>query len=180
MTAFTGRLMATGRQPAVGGLDNKRRTLSAQVFVDTTGTAADTYTFGKLPKGAIITGGRLYSGRLASGTCAGSCCVEMVLAVDQILSNASGTTYSVASLTSGLGHFGPINYATATSSNPNRNQHEAGYDCPLGGLLRVVGPLQVTVEGTNVVATLQVAAGSGSGISGWLNLDLDYVTGTYS
>lgn len=180
MATFNGRMMNSGRPSVTGGLAQKRQTLSTQVYIDTTGTANDLYYFGKLSKGAIITGGRLYSGRLASGTCIGSCCVEMVLGVDQILANASGTTYSVASLTSGLGHFGPINYSTATSSNPNGNQYEAGFTAPLGGLIMTQGPLTVTVDQTNVFATLVVAAGSGSGISGYLNLDLDYITGTYS
>lgn len=180
MTQFNSRLMSTQRQAVTGGLAMKRQTLAAQVYVDTTGTANDTYYFGRLPKGAVITGGRIYSGRLASGTCPSSCCVEMVLGVDQILANGSAATFSVASLTSGLGHFGPINYATATSSNENTNMHTEGYTSPLGGLLMTQGPLTVTVEGTNVFATLVVAAGNGSGISGYLNLDVDYVTGTYT
>ena len=180
MARFDGRLMARGSQPVTGGLAWKRQTLSTQVYVDTTGTANDTYYFGKLPKGALITGGRIYSGRLASGTCPSSCCVELVLGVDQILKNASGTSFTVASLTSGLGHFGPINYATSTSSNPNTNQHVEGYNSPLGGLLLTQGPLTVTADDTNVFATLVVAAGNGSGISGYLNLDVDYITGTYT
>jgi hypothetical protein len=179
MARFDSRLMARGVQGVTGGLANKRQTLSAQVYVDTTGTANDTYYFGKLPRGALITGGRIYSGRLASGTCPSSCCVELVLGVDQILKNGSGTTFSVASLTSGLGHFGPINYATSTSSNPNGNQHVEGYSSPLGGLLLTQGPLTVTADDTNVFATLVVAAGNGSGISGYLNVDVDYITGTY-
>lgn len=180
MATFNGRMMATGRPSVTGGLAQKRQTLSTQVYVDTTGTANDLYYFGKLSKGAVITGGRLYSGRLASGICIGSCCVEMVLGVDQILANTSGTTFSVASLTSGLGHFGPINYSTSTSSNPGSNNYEAGMSQPLGGLLLTQGPLTVTVDQTNVFATLVVAAGNGSGISGYLNLDVDFITGTYS
>jgi hypothetical protein len=180
MAQFNSRLISGNRPAVTGGLADKRQTLSTQVYVDTTGTANDTYYFGKLAKGAVITGGRIYSGRLASGTCPSSCCVELVLGVDQILKNASGTSFTVASLTSGLGHFGPINYATSTSSNPNNNQHEAGYSAPLGGLLLSQGPLTATVDGTNVFATLVVAAGNGSGISGYLNVDIDFITGTYS
>lgn len=180
MARFNSSLV-TNKAPAVtGGSAANRQTLSTQVWVDVTGTANDTYYFGKLPKGAVITGGRMYSGRLASGTCPGSCCVDLVLGVDQILANASGTTFSVASLTSGLGKFGAINFATSTSSNPNTNMYSEGFSAPLGGLLMTNGPLTVTVQDTNVFATLVVAAGSGSGISGYLNLDLDYITGTYS
>jgi len=180
MARFDSRLMSNTRQAVTGGLANKRQTLTSPLFVDVTGTANDTYYFGKLPKGAVITGGKIYSGRLASGTCPSSCCVELVLGVDQILANVSGTTYSVASCTSALGHFGPINYATATSSNPNGNQSEAGYQAPLGGLLLSQGPLTVTVDGTSVFGTLVVAAGNGSGISGYLTIDVDYITGTYT
>jgi hypothetical protein len=181
MATFSGRLMAAGRQAVTGGLAFKRQTVSTQVYVDTSGTANDVYYFGKLPKGAVICGGRLYSGRLASGACTGSCCVELVLGVDQILANASGSTFSVASLTSGLGHFGPIDYTTASGGvSGTTSKFEAGFTHPLGGLLLTNGPLTVTTDQTNVFATLVVAAGSGSGISGYLNLDLDYITGTYS
>lgn len=181
MAQFNSRLITQNRPAVTGGLAAKRQTLSTQVYVDVTGTTSDTYYFGKLPKGGVITGGRLYSGRLASGACTGSCCVELVLGVDQILANASGSTFSVASLTSGLGHFGPIDYSTATAGvSGTTSKFEAGFTHPLGGLLLSQGPLTVTVDGTNVFATLVVAAGSGSGISGYLNLDVDYITGTYS
>lgn len=181
MTQYNATKYTAGRQTVTGGLALKKMTLASQVYVDTTGTANDTYYFGKIPKGAIITGGRLFSGRLASGACTGSCCVELVLGVDQILANASGTTYSVASLTSGLGHFGPIDYSTGTAgASGTTTKFESGFNAPLGGLLLTQGQLTVTVEPTAVFATLVVAAGSGSGISGYLNLELDYYTGTYS
>jgi hypothetical protein len=87
----------------------------------------------------------------------------------------------VASLTSGLGHFGPIDYTTASGGASGTTcKFDAGFTHPLGGLLLSNGPLTVTVDQTNVFATLVVAAGSGSGISGYLNLDLDYITGTYT
>ena len=180
MARFDGRLMDKGRSPVTGGSAWNRQTMSTQVYVDLTGTAADTYYFGKLPKGAVITGGRMYSGRLASGTCTGSCCIELVLGVDQILKNASGTSFTVASLTSGLGHFGPIDYTTAGYVSGTTVPFQGGFSAPLGGLLLSQGPLTVTVEDTNVFAALVVAAGSGSGISGYLNLDVDYITSTYS
>lgn len=180
MAQFNGRLMNVGRPAVTGGLALKKQTLATQVWVDTSGTANDTYYFGRLPKGAVITGGRLFSGRLASGACTGSCCVEMVLGVDQILMNTSGTSFTVASLTSGLGHVGPIDYTSGGVVSGSSLKFEAGMNYPLGGLLLTQGPLNVTVDGTNVFATLVVAAGSGSGISGYLNLELDYYTGTYS
>ena len=180
MAQFNSRLISQNRPTVTGGSAANRQTLSAQVYVDMTGTASDTYVFGKLPKGAIITGGRMYSGRLASGTCTGSACIELVLGVDQILANGSAATFSVASLTSGLGHFGPIDYTTAAGVSGTTSNFQAGFTAPLGGLLLSQGPLTVTVEGTTVFATLVVAAGSGSGISGYLNLDVDYITGTYS
>lgn len=168
------------RRPAVtGGLAQKKQTLATQVWVNDSVLANDTLYFGKLPKGAVVTGGRLYSGRLSSGASASCCCLELVLGFDQILQNASATTFSVASLTSGFGHFGPLNFSTATSSNPNNNQFEAGFSAPLGGLLATNGPLTVNADG-NVFATVVVSAGAGSGISGYLNIELDYITGTYS
>ena len=180
-TQYNGRLMASGRQQVQGGLALKKMTLSSQVWVDVSNAANDTYYFGKLPKGAVVTGGRLYSGRLASGVCAASTLLALTVGFDHIMANQSGTTYSVASLTSALGFFGPISFTTATEGASGCTmKFESGFSAPFGGILLINGPLTTTTDPTAVFATLSASAGSQSGISGYLNIELDYYTGTYS
>lgn len=181
MAQFNGRLMSTGRPDVTGGLALKKQTLSSQVYIDCSNALSDTYYFGKLPKGAVVAGGRLYSGRLASGVCAASTLVEFTLGFDQIVASQSGTTYSVASLTSALGHFGPISYSTGSDGASGTTcKFDSGFTQQFMGILAVAGPLTTTVEPTNVFATLAASAGFQSGISGYLNIELDYYTGTYT
>ena len=181
MARYDGRLMAKGRQGAAGHGDKDVKTLATQVWVNDSVAVNDTFYFGKLPKGSIICGGRVYSGRLASGTSAGSCSFSFALGVDQILKNTSGTSYSVASVTSALGTFGPIDFNARTSNTPTATQaYDSGFSAPLGGLLLSQGQLTVTTDEGNVFATLTVSAGNGSGVCAYLNLELEYYTGTYT
>ena len=179
MARYDGRLMARGRQAAAGIGDKDKKSLSTQVWINDSVAVNDTFYFGKLPKGSIINGGRVYSSRLASGTSAGSCSFSFALGVDQILKSASATSYSVASVTSAMGNFGPIDFNAAIGSYTGSVKFESGFSAPLGGLMLVAGPLTTTDE-TNVFATLTVSAGNGSGVSAYLNLELEYYTGTYT
>ena len=178
MARYNGALISN-KVPAQQGPAKDKQTLATQVWVNDAVAANDTFYFGKLPKGAVITGGRVFSGRLASGTSAGSCSFSFCLGVDQILADASATTYSVASVTSALGVWGPIDFNAATGSYTGSVKFEAGFNAPLGGLLMTKGPLSVTAE-ANVFATLTVSAGNGSGTSAYLNIEVDYYTGTHS
>lgn len=181
MTQYNGRLMAANRQAVSGGLALDKKTMATQVFVDGSIIANDTLYFGKLPKGAIVSGGRIYSGRFASGTSAGSCSFSLCLGFDQGLLDFSGTAYSTTSTTSAFGVWGPIDYNIITSNSPmnGTRQWESGFTSPLGGLLVTKGPLQAVTDG-NIYATVIVSAGNGSGVSSFLNLELDYYMGTQS
>lgn len=181
MTQYNGRLMNTGRPAVTGGLAFKKQTLATQVWVDGSIAANDTLYFAKLPKGAVVSGGRVYSGRFASGTSAGSCSFSFCLGVDGQLLDQAGTQYSTTSTTSAFGVWGPIDYNIITSNSPQNatRQWESGFTSPLGGLLVTKGPLTAAVD-CNVYATVTVSAGNGSGASSYLNLELDYYTGTYS
>lgn len=180
MAKYVGQKMASGRSSNSLGWAGNKQSMATQVWVNDAVTANDTFYFGKLPKGAIITGGRVFSGRLASGTSAGSCSFSFCLGVDQIVKNASGTSYTVASITSALGNFGPIDFNVATSNTPAAtNRFESGFSSPLGGLLMTQGPLFCTDE-CNVFATLTVSAGNGSGVSAYLNLEIEYIASLVS
>lgn len=178
MARYDSRLMNAGRQAALGGPARTKQTLATQVWVNDAVAVNDTFYFGKLSKGAVVTGGRVYASRLASGTSAGSCSFSFCLGIDAIVANASGTTYSVASLTSAFGNFGPIDMNPDTGSAGSL-KFDSGFNYALGGLLLTTGPMTVTADG-NVFATLTVSAGNGSGLSAYLNLELDYYTGTYT
>ncbi len=182
MASFQGKLMAAGRSPTVGGFAGEKHCLATNVWVnDSVGVSgSDTLYFGKLPKGAVITGGRLYSGRLASGTTSACQCMGLVLGVDQILNNQSGTSFSIASNTTALGNFVPIDFRPIDVSNAyGTRPWDSGFTAPLGGLLLTQGPLTMMADGS-VFATVATSALSGSGISGYLNLELDYVVGQYT
>lgn len=177
MTQYNGRL-ASKSALAVGWAGEKK-TLAANVWINDSVAVNDVFYFGKLPKGAVITGGRVYSGRLASGTSAGSCSFSFALGFDQILWTGSATSYGTASVTSAFGNFGPIDFNVATSNTPAATQkYESGFQGVLGGVLLTQGPLVTQAEG-NVFATLTVSAGSGSGVSAYLNLELDFYAGIH-
>jgi hypothetical protein len=177
MTQYNGRTAA--KSAVAVGFASDKKSLATNVWVNDSVAVNDTFYFGKLPKGAVITGGRVFSGRLASGTSAGSCSFSFTLGFDQILWSGSGTSYSVASITSAFGNFGPIDFNVATSNTPAATQRfESGFQSVLGGLLLTQGPLIAQAEG-NVFATLTVSAGSGSGVSAYLNMEMDWYAGIH-
>jgi hypothetical protein len=172
MTQYNGRTAA--KSAVAVGFANDGKLLATNVWVNDSVAVNDTFYFGKLPKGAVVTGGRVYSGRLASGSSAGSCSFSFTLGFDQIMYTGSATSYGAASLTSAFGNFGPIDFNVATSNTPAATQrYESGFQGVLGGVLLTQGPLIAQAEG-NVFATLTVSAGSGSGVSAYLNLELDW------
>jgi len=188
MTRYDGRLSANvglniTRQPVLDGLAWKKHTMATQVWLNDSisGSASDTLYFGKLPRGAAIVGGRVYSARLASGSSAACCCMGFCLGVDVICYNGSGVSFSTASLTSGLGLFSPMDFNppnSATSYLSGRTD-DSGFNAPLGGILLTQGPLYLQADGS-VFGTMLASAGTGSGISGYLNLELDYLTAVYA
>lgn len=122
--------------------------------------AGDRILLARLPKGAVIVGGRVKGGNLDS-TGSGSALLDIDIGVDM------GGTVD----TDQLGNFGIWSSAAVTGVKP-----EVGYDMPLGGLLRTAGPQTMTGSYNNVYATV-VASAAGQ-TSGSITLEL-YVKGAH-
>jgi len=128
----------------------------------TTILAGDRLLMARLPKGAVIVGGRLYGKNLDS-VGSGSALLDMDVGVDM------GGTVD----TDQLGNFGILSSAAVTGSKP-----EVGYDYPLGGLLRTAGPQTMTGDYNNVYITC-VASAAGQD-SGAIGLEIRYKIGSHS
>lgn len=124
--------------------------------------ALDRILMARLPKGAVITGGRLFGGNLDS-TGSGSALLNLNVGVDM------GGTFN----SNQLGAFGVLSSAAITGVKP-----EVGYEYPLGGLLRTVGPQTMTGDYNNVYITcVASAAGQTAGV---LGLEVRYRIGAHS
>lgn len=128
----------------------------------TTLLANDRVLMARLPKGAVIVGGRLYGKNLDS-VGSGSALLDVDVGVDM------GGTVD----TDQLGNFGVISSAAVTGVKP-----EVGYEYPLGGLLRTAGPQTMTGDYNNVYVTV-VASAAGQD-SGMVGLELRYKIGSHS
>lgn len=122
----------------------------------------DRLLMARLPKGAVIVGGRVFGGNIDT-TGSGSALLDMDLGVDM------GGTVD----TDQLGNFGIWSSAVVTSVKP-----EVGYEMPLGGVMRTAGAQTMTGDYNNVYFTvIASAAGQTAGLIGLLIL---YKIGTHS
>ncbi|MGE0629161.1 MAG: hypothetical protein AB7O43_15150 [Hyphomicrobiaceae bacterium] len=128
----------------------------------TTLLANDRILMARLPKGAVIVGGRVYGANLDS-TGSGSALLDMDLGVDM------GGTVD----TDQLGNFGIWSSAAVAGVKP-----EVGYEMPLGGLLRTAGPQTMTGDYNHVYLTV-VASAAGQ-TAGKVGLELRYRIGAHS
>jgi hypothetical protein len=135
------------------------------IWSDSTATtllANDRILLARLPKGAVIVGGRVYGKNLDS-TGSGSALLDIDIGVDM------GGTVD----TDQLGNFGVWSSAAVTGVKP-----EVGYDMPLGGVLRTAGPQTMTGDYNHVYATV-VASAAGQ-TAGLIGLELRYKIGQLS
>lgn len=128
----------------------------------TTLLANDRILMARLPKGAVIIGGRVYGKNLDS-VGSGSALLDLDVGVDM------GGTFD----TDQLGNFGIWSSAVVAGYKP-----EVGYDMPLGGLLRTAGPQTMTGDYNNVYLTV-VASAAGQD-SGAVGLEIRYKIGSHS
>jgi hypothetical protein len=135
------------------------------IWSDSTATtllANDRILLARLPKGAVIVGGRVYGKNLDS-TGSGSALLDIDIGVDM------GGTVD----TDQLGNFGIWSSAAVVGTKP-----EVGYDMPLGGVLRTAGPQTMTGDYNHVYATV-VASAAGQ-TAGLIGLELRYKIGQLS
>lgn len=160
MTDYTATGAEATVQPRGAGAGDLQ--VAHSIYVNTgspTIAAGDRILLARLPKGAVIVGGRVFGGNLDS-TGTGSALLDIDIGVDM------GGTVD----TDQLGNFGIWSSAAVTSVKP-----EVGYDMPLGGLLRTAGPQTMTGDYNHVYATV-VASAAGQ-TSGSIGLELTYRLG---
>jgi hypothetical protein len=167
--ATTTATRAAAGFPVAGGVGNaaSKKIAWGSVDISSAPAAADILIMCKLPKGAIIVGGRLLGDRLASGTSGGSSSLGVNIGLDTTFTSRGGTSYATtASMSNVLGTFGPLEGNVVTGVKP-----ESGYNYSLGGLLMSDGPLTLTGEGN---ALITISSSATSFITGTLTLEVDY------
>ena len=158
MATYTASGAESYKQPVgSGGAANEQVVRSVFSASSATLLANDQVLLARLPKGAVIVGGRVYGGNMDS-TGSGSALLDIDIGVDM------GGTVD----TDQLGNFGIWSSAAVTGIKP-----EVGYDMPLGGLLRTAGPQTMTGAYNHVYATV-VASAAGQ-TNGTICLELRYL-----
>lgn len=159
------------KKSAVGTIPNV--SAAAGTATVTTGPiSGDIYRMVKLPKGAVVTGGRVFGSRMSSGTSYGSSSLSFNCGFSGAVKSLAGTSYGATTTSNALGAINP-HYAAVSGIIT-----DSGLDHNLGGLLYTVGPLvctedqfvQLTVTGT---AVSFVSAGC-------LSLEVDYYIGAHT
>lgn len=167
--ATTTATRAASGFPAAGGVGNaqSKKIAWGSVDISTAPAATDILIMCKLPKGAIVVGGRLLGDRLSSGTSGGSSSLGVNIGVDGPITSRGGTSYlTTASVSNVLGTFGPLEGNAVTGVKP-----ESGYNYALGGLLVSDGPF-TTAAACNALITFSTSGTSF--ITGTLTLEVDY------
>jgi len=143
--------------PVAGGvgnaLSNKRQW--GTVEITSNPAAAQLFNMCRVPKGAVITGGRLLGDKLDSSG-SGSALLDIDI----------GTNNGTTADTDALGNFGVLNPAAVAGVKP-----EIGHNMPLGGLLMSDGPITCSAE---TIITATVVASALAFATGTLTVEVDY------
>lgn len=125
------------------------------INIDSNPVAADTIQMCRIPKGAVITGGRLTGDKLETSTSGATLTIKIGHSINGVLTSDS------------MGDFGAVSAAAVTGIKP-----EVGYNYPLGGLLMsagAIGPLSA-----EAIVTITVSASATNFSTGDLNLFVQY------
>lgn len=134
--------------------------------------SGDIYRMVKLPKGAVVVGGRVFGSRMSSGTSYGSSSLSFNAGFSGAVKTLTGTSIGTTTVSNALGAINPA-YAEVSGIT-----NDSGLDHRLGGLLYSLGPLvcqddcfvQLKVTGT---AVSFVSAGA-------LSLEVEYYMGVHA
>jgi hypothetical protein len=139
----------------------------------TTGpVSGDIYRMVKVPKGAVVVGGRVFGSRMSSGTSYGSSSLSFNCGFSGAIKTLAGVSYGATTTSNALGAIIP-NYADVSGIT-----NESGLNHMLGGLLYTVGPLEVTED---QFVQLKVTGTAVSFVSaGCLSLEVEYYMRTHS
>jgi hypothetical protein len=157
--------VAVGTIPDVGA--------SAGTATATTGpVSGDIYRMVKLPKGAVVTGGRVFGSRMSSGTSYGSSSLSFNAGFSGAVKTLTGTSIGATTTSNALGAINPT-YAEVSGIT-----NDSGLNHVLGGLLYSLGPL---VLQDDMYAQLTVTGTAVSFVSaGCLSLEIEYYMGTHA
>lgn len=170
MATYTS-LAADAKAPAHSvGWSATKYTSRGQIRLTTLIAATDVIKMCKLPRGAVVVGGRLYGSKLASGDTGASQSMVLNIGVDaSVKSVLTGTSVTTATTSTAIASGIIPNAASVTGVK------DAGYDWPLGALTVTdgIGPFELEDDAT-VYITVVASAGGGSFVSGTIHLDIDY------
>ena len=151
MTTYTSKAAAKPAN-AVGFSGMKQVAVGTFVLDVTHGTApvttgplsGDIYKFVRLPKGAVITGGRVFASRFGSGTSSGSVTAQLNIGLSGTFKDlVDRTSYGATSASQAFGALIPIDFTETTVGTVKM---ESGLNFNLGGLLMSLGPLELTED----------------------------------
>lgn len=145
---------ANAAAPGHGFAGNKKTGYGAYHVTTASPAAGDSIVMCRVPKGAVILGGRFRGSLLESSTSGAT--------LDLDIGIISGDTDTDA-----FGNLGVVVGAAKTGT-----QVETGYNYPFGGVLFSGGPLTLTSESE---IGLTVVASATNYQSGWLSLEVDYI-----
>ena len=145
-----------------------RSTAWGAIQLSTLLAATDVIKLCRLPRGAVVLGGRIKGSKLASGATAASQSMVLNIGVDASITTGLGTNVTKLSTSTALASSIIPNGAAVTDVK------NAGYDWPLGGLLVSDGPFTLQDDAT-VYVTVVASAGAGSFVSAVLALEVDYL-----
>lgn len=136
--------------------------------------AADTVVFCKLPKGALVIGGRVKGDKLDSAG-SGSSLASINIGLDAAVTTPAGTSVSSASTSNCL--LASLNLGPDTAAVTGYKPESGVRNVPLGGLLLTDGPLLTSAE---CHAYVTWTASSLAFTTGTMILEVDYIVSQHS
>lgn len=173
MATYIAAAGATTQPANASGWSRQKQIATGTIALSTLLAANDVIKMCKLPRGAVVTSGKLRGGRLASGATAASQSMVLNFGVDVSVTTFGGTNVTTLSTSTALGA------SLIPSAAAVTDVKDSGYNWNLGGLLVSDGPFQVQDDCT-VKITVVASAGAGSFVSGTVYLDIEYYMGVHA
>jgi len=172
MTTYTATAGQPTRPANASGWSRQKQISTGAITLSVLLAATDVIKMCKVPRGAVITGGRLRGGRLASGATAASQSMVLNFGLDASVTTFTGTNVTTLSTSTALGA------SLIPSAAAVTDVKDSGYNWALGGLLISDGPFQVQDDAT-IKITVVASAGAGSFTTGTIYLDIEYYMGVH-
>ena len=160
------------KKTVVGCIPNLGASVSTAP-VTTGPLVGDIYKMVKLPKGAVIIGGKVFGSRASSGTSNGSIGLAFNVGLSGAFKTSDGTSYGATTASQALGITMAVGYEAVAGG-----KGDSGMNMPLGGLLYTLGPLTLSEDQW---ATITITTSAVSFISAAaLSLEVEYYMGVHA